>query len=43
MHERFNLEGFRDVIVRSHIEADDLINLFAAGGQHQDACRLSAR
>ena len=34
------LEGLGDVVVGPHVEADDLVDLFAAGGEHQHADAL---
>lgn len=37
MNQRLDFEGFGDVVVGPHVETDDLVNFFAAGGQHEDA------
>jgi hypothetical protein len=42
MDQRLELERLGDVIVGSHVEADDLVDLFAARGEHQDADAVRA-
>jgi len=34
--QRFDLEGFGDIVIRPHAEADDFIDFVGPGGEHED-------